>query len=105
MNPLEVKWLNAEAACFQQVHGFIDRHPVLMTLAVFYLLLMSLVVVIVNMARRRAKRLIQPGPHVIYLQSEPPHQQPEEPAFDPFPPMRERDYEYERLIDPDCRED
>jgi hypothetical protein len=105
MNPLEIKLLNKEVSFFQYLDGIIDQHPVFVTLAIFYVFVLLVILVIVNVVRRRAKGLIKPGPRVIYIQSPAPPPPQEEPPFDPFPPMRERDYEYERLIDPDYHED
>lgn len=103
MTSLGVKLLNWEVLCFHHLDSFINHHPIFMTLAIFYLLLLLLVLVIVDVARRRAKGLIRPGPRVIYIQSPAPPP-PGEPPSDPFPPMREQDYEYEDYIDPDRRE-
>jgi hypothetical protein len=82
MSPLEVKLLHGEASFFQYLDGIIDRHPIYVTLALLYLFLLAMVLVIVNVARRRAKGLIKPGPRVIFIQS--PAPPAPEPQFDPF---------------------
>lgn len=104
MTPWEIKLLNGEMSFLQHLDGFIDNHPVLVTLAILYLLLAFLVVVIVSVTRRRAKGLIQPGPRVIYIQSPAPPPQPEESPFDPSQSRQELEDECERLSDPDYRE-
>lgn len=101
MTPLEIKLLNGEVSLLQRLDDCIASHLVFMTLAIVYLLLALLVWTLVCIARCKAKGLVKPGPPVIFIQSPAPPRWLEEPPFDPFPPMRGSDYEYERLIDPD----
>jgi hypothetical protein len=105
MTPWEIKLLNGEMSFLQHLDGFIDNHPVFVTLAILYLLLAFLVLVIVSVARRRDRGLIQPGQHIIYIPPSTPPPPPEEPPFDPSPSRQQLEDEYERLIDPDYRDD
>jgi hypothetical protein len=104
MTPWEIKLLNGEVSFFHRLDSFIDRHPLLMTLAVIYLLLALLAWVIVSTARRRAKGLIPPCSHVIYIPPSTPPPAPEEPPLDMFPSKQELEDECERLSDSDYRE-
>jgi hypothetical protein len=96
MNGLEVRVLNSARSFFGHLDHVVDRHPVLVTMAVLYLLILLGVLFIVYVVRRRAKGLIKPGPSIIFIESSSPPPPPPEPTFDPFPVWRQWDCEHDR---------
>jgi hypothetical protein len=85
MNGLEVRALNSIRSFFGHLDHIIDRHPVLVTMGVLYLLILLGVLFTVHVVRRKAKGLIKPGPSVIFIESTGPPSPPPD-TFDPFPP-------------------
>ena len=96
MSQLEIRLLSSFTSFLDHLRDIIDDHPVLVTLGIFYLLILLAVFMIVRGIQRRAKGLINPGPRVIYIESAAPPPPPPEPPFDPFPLWRECDCEYDR---------
>jgi len=100
MSAWEIKVLNGEVSLLRRLDEIIGQHPLDVTVAMICLCLLALLLVIVHAARHHSRAGGRPGPRIIYVESPTPPPRPApEPPFDPFPPMRDVDYEMERLRD------
>ena len=105
MQSWQIKALELEASVLKSIDGFVREHALFFLVGIIYLLLALLVWVLSGALRPKGgKPLSHVRPAIIIHLPGPSPPPPEEPPFDPFPPMRERDYEYEHLIDPDYHE-
>ena len=103
MQSWQIKALELEVTALKELDGFIHEHALYFLVGIIYLLLALLAWVLIVAFQRKGGQSTHHVRPVVFIQSSAPP--PLEPLFDPFPPMQERDYEYERLIDPDYRED
>ena len=92
MQPWQIKALELEASGLKHLDGFIHEHALYFLIGAIYLLLALLAWVLCGALRPKGGN---PMSHVwpaivIRLPGTPPP--PEEPPFDPFPPLREPDY-------------
>ena len=104
MQTWQIELLEGEASALDSLDGFIHEYALWFLVGAICLLSALLAWVLSGGLRRKFKRL--PAcvhPVVVVHTSHPPP--PSEPPFDPFPPIRDCDYELERLRDPDYYED
>jgi hypothetical protein len=92
MQPWQIKALELEMSALNRLDGFIHEHALYFLMGAIYLLLALLAWVLCGALRPKGGN---PMSHVwpaivIRLPGTPPP--PEEPPFDPFPPLREPDY-------------
>jgi hypothetical protein len=99
MTPIDVKLLNGESWVLHHLDTIVDRHPGYVALAILYLFVAFFIWLVVGISRQKAQGKIRQVPPVIIVQSSAPPSPPPEEPFNPFPPMRDVDYEIERLRD------
>jgi hypothetical protein len=92
MQPWQIKALELEVSALNHFDGFIREHALYFLIGAIYLLLALLVWVLCGALRRKGGQSTHYIRPVIFIELSGQPPQPQEPPFDPFPPLREPDY-------------
>ncbi|HUA36998.1 MAG TPA: hypothetical protein VMA35_01205 [Candidatus Sulfopaludibacter sp.] len=92
MQSWQIKALELEASALNRLDGFIHERALYFLVGAIYFLLALLAWVLSGALRRKGGQSTHHVRPVIFIELPGTPPPPEEPPFDPFPPMREPDY-------------
>ena len=88
MQPWQIKSLGWEASALDHLTEYISEHALYFFMGAIYLLLALLVWVLSGGLRRKGNPTCHVRPTIVVYQTQSPPP-PQEPPFNPFPPLRE----------------